>query len=90
MFTVVRVLDDWVRVVNGLEVDDADCFGRDIVDGVDVVDDDDEVDLIVRGLEGGGGIVFVVGLLDRICCNRSRALWMLVCDTSSADLSNRY
>ena len=54
-FTVVRVVDDSVWVGNGLEADDADCFGLDIVEGVDIVDDD-EVDLFLRGLEGGGGM----------------------------------
>ena len=44
-----------VGVGNGLEADDADCFGLDIVEGVDIVDDE-EVDLFLRGLEGGGGM----------------------------------
>ena len=59
MFTVVRVVDDWVGVVNGLEEDDADCFCHDTVEGVDVVDDV-AVYLHCRALESGGGIVVVV------------------------------
>ena len=55
MCTVVRVIDESVWVGNGLEVDDAYCFGLDIVEGVDIVDDD-EVDLFLRGLEGEGGM----------------------------------
>ena len=55
MFIIVCVVDDSVWVVSGLEVDDADCFGLDIVEGVDIVDDD-EVDLFLRGLGGGGGM----------------------------------
>ena len=55
MFIIVCVVDDSVWIGNGLEADDAGCFGRDNVEGVDIVDDD-EVDLFLRGLEGGGGM----------------------------------
>ena len=51
--------------------------------------DDDEVDLPLRDFKCGGGIVFVVGWFEMICCNRSRARWILVCDTVNAGWSKR-
>ena len=59
MFTVIRVADEFAGVVNGSEDDDADCLGLDDTEGVEIVDNV-EVDLPLRDLEGGGGIVLVV------------------------------